>query len=69
MPDGIITTREALAAHYGEPKGHIGRKEMPRLNTPQRGAADRWPCATEHRPGTVQSGPFAGFAGWRIPAI
>lgn len=33
MPDGTITTREALAAHYGQPTGHIGRKEMPRLNS------------------------------------
>ena len=32
MPDGEITTREALVTRYGEPKGHIGRKEMPRLN-------------------------------------
>ena len=32
MPDGSITTREALVARSGEPKGHIGRKEMPRLN-------------------------------------
>lgn len=32
MPDGDITTHEALVAHYGEPSGHIGRKEMPRLN-------------------------------------
>ena len=32
MPDGDITSKEALAARYGEPKGYIGRKEMPRLN-------------------------------------
>jgi uncharacterized protein len=31
MPDGDITTRDALKAHYGEPKGHIGSKELPRL--------------------------------------
>ena len=32
MPDGDITTREALEAHYGQPKGHLSRKELPKLN-------------------------------------
>lgn len=32
MPDGDITTKQALVERYGEPQGYIGRKEMPRLN-------------------------------------
>ena len=32
MPDGDITTREALEDHYGQPKGHLSRKELPKLN-------------------------------------
>ncbi|MDH3737864.1 MAG: pyridoxamine 5'-phosphate oxidase family protein [Alphaproteobacteria bacterium] len=30
--DGI-TTREALEEHYGQPRGHLSRKELPRLNS------------------------------------
>lgn len=32
MPDGNITTREQLEGHYGQPKGHLSRKELPKLN-------------------------------------
>ena len=32
MPDGDITTREHLEDHYGQPQGHLSRKELPKLN-------------------------------------
>lgn len=32
MPDGEITNREQLEAHYGQPRGHLSRKELPKLN-------------------------------------
>jgi len=32
MTECDITTREALEAHYGQPKGHLSRKELPKLN-------------------------------------
>ncbi len=32
MPDGDITTREALEDHYGQPKGYLGEKEKPALS-------------------------------------
>ena len=32
MPDGEITTREQLESHYGQPRAHVGRKELPKLN-------------------------------------
>ncbi len=37
MPDtlntsGDIATREQLEDHYGQPKGHLSRKELPKLN-------------------------------------
>lgn len=32
MPDGDIKSREQLEDHYGQPKGHLSRKELPKLN-------------------------------------
>lgn len=32
MPDGDIKTVEELVDHYGEPQGHLARKEKPELN-------------------------------------
>ncbi|MCZ6588139.1 MAG: hypothetical protein O7B24_09385, partial [Alphaproteobacteria bacterium] len=31
-PNGRITTRDQLEGHYGQPKGHLSRKELPKLN-------------------------------------
>jgi len=31
-PQGRITTRDQLEEHYGQPKGHLSRKELPKLN-------------------------------------
>ncbi|NNE85885.1 MAG: pyridoxamine 5'-phosphate oxidase family protein [Alphaproteobacteria bacterium] len=32
MPDGDIKSREQLEDYYGQPKGHLSRKELPKLN-------------------------------------
>jgi len=32
MPDGDIKSREQLEEYYGQPKGHLSRKELPKLN-------------------------------------